>query len=155
MDQVRETLDDRGQKLLTTWCSVDGDLKPCVVELVARLHERNSHGPMFEPDASLLDLRHPNIVSYLGFVETDTYYGIAAERLLGKSLREELDLQIAAKTHLPEDIIISWLKQLVEGLHFLHEENAASHGNLDASQVLLVGDGTIKIQGYGFPRSKY
>ena len=59
MDQVRETLDDRGQKLLTTWCSVDGDLKPCVVELVARLHERNSHGPMFEPDASLLDLRHP------------------------------------------------------------------------------------------------
>lgn len=60
MDQVRETLDDRGQKLLTTWCSVDGDLKPCVVELVARLHERNSHGPMFEPDASLLDLRHPN-----------------------------------------------------------------------------------------------
>ena len=155
--ELREFQDSRGQRLKVGTTKDQGDREHyCLVQMITSKTSSDA-SPRKHPLKNIQylgQLRHPNIVSYLGFVETDTYYGIVTERVFGKSLREELEEQMAAKKHLPEDIIISWLKQLVEGLHFLHEEHSASHGNLDASQVLLVGDGTIKIQGYGFHESR-
>ena len=91
-------------------------------------------------------------VPYVGFVETDEYFGVASERVYGKSLRQELDELKLAKLHLPEGVIRKWVAQIVEGLHHIHQETNG-HGSLDPSQVLLVGNGQIKLQGYGFLQS--
>ena len=101
--------------------------------------------------ADIWEWRHPNIVPYVGFVETDTHFGIASERTYGKCLRAEIDELSTNNDHLPEGVIRGWLAQIVNGLFYLHNKKIV-HGSLDPSQVLLVGNGQVKLQGFGFSR---
>ena len=99
----------------------------------------------------LFAIRHKNLVPYVGFVETDTHFGIASERTYGVTLRAEIDELKEAKVHLPEGIIRNWVAQIVDALHHIHK-HSDGHGSLDPSQVLLVGNGGVKLMGFGIPQ---
>jgi cell division control protein CDC15 len=90
-------------------------------------------------------LKHPNIVKYHGFVKTSTSLNVFLEYCSGGSLRQ---LYKRLKHGLPEEQIIKYVKLILKGLNYLHEQGVV-HRDVKAANVLIDGDGEIKLADFG------
>lgn len=90
-------------------------------------------------------LKHPNIVKYHGFVKTDTSLNVFLEFCTGGSLRQ---LYKQTKNGLPEDLVISYVRQILQGLSYLHEQGVV-HRDVKAANVLLTEDSSVKLADFG------
>ncbi|OWA53182.1 putative Mitogen-activated protein kinase kinase kinase 1 [Hypsibius exemplaris] len=88
-------------------------------------------------EKTLLKLNHPNIVKYLaaGLFEDDRQFRIIMECCSGGTLTE------AAKTVLPIEMQKNYVKQLIQGIQYLHEEENIIHKDLKGTNVVF-GDET-------------
>ena len=96
----------------------------------------------------LYKLNHNNIIKAIPLKEGDNYdeYGeftIIYESIDSKNVEELIKIFGS----LEEKIIQMYIKQLLEGLKYLHE-NKIYHKNLKPSNILVDADGTIKISDY-------
>ena len=64
----------------------------------------------------LKDLNHPNIVKFKGFEEDSNYYKIYMEYMEEGSIKN----LIQQYGPLKESIVVNYLKQILEGLEYLH-----------------------------------
>ncbi|KAL1897221.1 ATP binding [Ceratocystis pirilliformis] len=95
----------------------------------------------------LRDLKHPNIVQYLGCGTSAEYLNIFLEYVPGGSVQTMLNSYGA----LPEPLVRSFVRQILTGLEYLHERDII-HRDIKGANILVDNKGTIKISDFGISK---
>lgn len=95
----------------------------------------------------LRDLRHPNIVQYLGCGSSADYLNIFLEYVPGGSVQTMLNSYGA----LPEPLVRSFVRQILNGLSYLHNRDII-HRDIKGANILVDNKGTIKISDFGISK---
>ncbi|KAG6006767.1 hypothetical protein E4U43_000408 [Claviceps pusilla] len=95
----------------------------------------------------LRDLRHPNIVQYLGCSSSADYLNIFLEYVPGGSVQTMLNSYGA----LPEPLVRSFVRQILMGLSYLHGRDII-HRDIKGANILVDNKGTIKISDFGISK---
>jgi mitogen-activated protein kinase kinase kinase len=95
----------------------------------------------------LRDLRHPNIVQYLGCSSSAEYLNIFLEYVPGGSVQTMLNSYGA----LPEPLVRSFVRQILNGLSYLHNRDII-HRDIKGANILVDNKGTIKISDFGISK---
>ncbi|KAF6807314.1 ste/ste11 protein kinase [Colletotrichum sojae] len=95
----------------------------------------------------LRDLRHPNIVQYLGCSSSSEYLNIFLEYVPGGSVQTMLNSYGA----LPEPLVRSFVRQILTGLSYLHNQDII-HRDIKGANILVDNKGTIKISDFGISK---
>jgi len=81
----------------------------------------------FELEIQILSkLSHKNIIKYYGTQRSDDYFHIFLELCIGGSLQKMID----DYNCLNEILIKKYIKQILEGLEYLHANNVIHQGNV-------------------------
>ncbi|KAF7542577.1 hypothetical protein G7Z17_g11453 [Cylindrodendrum hubeiense] len=97
--------------------------------------------------ALLRDLRHANIVQYLGCSSSADYLNIFLEYVPGGSVQTMLNSYGA----LPEPLVRSFVRQILMGLSYLHNQGII-HRDIKGANILVDNKGTIKISDFGISK---
>ncbi|KOS19617.1 Protein kinase byr2 [Escovopsis weberi] len=95
----------------------------------------------------LRELRHPNIVQYLGCSSSSEHLNIFLEYVPGGSVQTMLNSYGA----LPEPLVRSFVRQILEGLSYLHNRDII-HRDIKGANILVDNKGTIKISDFGISK---
>lgn len=95
----------------------------------------------------LRDLQHKNIVQYLGSNSDDEHFNIFLEYVPGGSVAGMLN----SYGQLQEPLIRSFVRQILEGLSYLHGKDII-HRDIKGANVLVDGKGNIKISDFGISK---
>ena len=92
-------------------------------------------------------LRHPNIVEMSGFFEDDVNYYIemVPHGLPGMDLFDYIEL----RTNMAEEECRRIFKQVADAIHFLHCKAKVVHRDIKDENVILDGEGNIKLIDFG------
>lgn len=97
----------------------------------------------------LAQLDHPNIVKFIGAIETESHYCFCLEYVEHGSLLK----MINKFGCFPEELVATYLVQVLSGLNYLHEKKVV-HRDIKAANILLVKSGQIKIADFGISTCK-
>mmetsp|Transcript_16951 Transcript_16951/g.23587 ORF Transcript_16951/g.23587 Transcript_16951/m.23587 type:complete len:713 (+) Transcript_16951:158-2296(+) len=89
-----------------------------------------------------LTLNHPNVLKYFKLVANDKNIAIVTEPIQGRSLRDYLVEK--SNKRLPESEARTILRQIVEGVSYLHSNNIV-HRNLTLHNIYISNQGEIKL----------
>lgn len=92
----------------------------------------------------LRELNHPNIVDFYGFEEDSNSYKIYMEFMEEGSVSSMIENYGALK----ESIVVSYLKQILDALEYLHYKNII-HRDIKGGNILVKSNGTVKIGDVG------
>ncbi|KAJ2983450.1 hypothetical protein NQ176_g692 [Zarea fungicola] len=95
----------------------------------------------------LRELRHPNIVQYLGCSSSEHNLNIFLEYVAGGSVQTMLNSYGA----LGEPLVRSFVRQILTGLSYLHERDII-HRDIKGANILVDNKGTIKISDFGISK---
>lgn len=95
----------------------------------------------------LRELRHANIVQYLGCSSSDNNLNIFLEYVAGGSVQTMLNSYGA----LGEPLVRSFVRQILTGLSYLHERDII-HRDIKGANILVDNKGTIKISDFGISK---
>ncbi|EFX02928.1 map kinase kinase kinase [Grosmannia clavigera kw1407] len=95
----------------------------------------------------LRELRHSNIVQYLGCGSSSEYLNIFLEYVAGGSVQTMLNSYGA----LPEPLVRSFVRQILQGLSYLHNRDII-HRDIKGANILVDNKGTIKISDFGISK---
>lgn len=95
----------------------------------------------------LRDLRHPNIVQYLGCGTSAEYLNIFLEYVPGGSVQTMLN----SYGSLPEPLVRSFVRQILNGLSYLHSRDII-HRDIKGANILVDNKGTVKISDFGISK---
>lgn len=95
----------------------------------------------------LRELRHPNIVQYLGCSSSADNLNIFLEYVPGGSVQTMLNSYGA----LPEPLVRSFVRQILTGLSYLHNMDII-HRDIKGANILVDNKGTIKISDFGISK---
>jgi protein-serine/threonine kinase len=92
-------------------------------------------------------LRHPNIVEMEGFFEDETNYYIemVPHGLPGMDLFDYIEL----RANMDESECRNIFKQVIDAIHHLHTKALVVHRDIKDENVILDGDGKIKLIDFG------
>jgi mitogen-activated protein kinase kinase kinase len=97
--------------------------------------------------ALLKDLQHTNIVQYLSSSKEDNCFNIFLEYVPGGSVAAMLNNY----GPLPEPLIRNFVRQILQGLAYLHGKNII-HRDIKGANVLVDNKGGIKISDFGISK---
>ncbi|KAF2460247.1 Ste11-type MAPKK kinase [Lineolata rhizophorae] len=97
--------------------------------------------------ALLRDLKHPNIVQYLGSNSDDTHLNIFLEYVPGGSVATML----VNYGPLGESLISNFVRQILTGLAYLHSKDII-HRDIKGANILVDNKGAVKISDFGISK---
>ncbi|CAI8507936.1 unnamed protein product [Hanseniaspora opuntiae] len=92
----------------------------------------------------LQNLKHENIVEYLGYSNEDGFLNIFLEYVPGGSISQML----SSYGPLEESLIRSFVKQILVGISYLHRKNVI-HRDIKGANILIDTQGVVKITDFG------
>lgn len=95
----------------------------------------------------LRDLKHPNIVQYLGSNSDDTHLNIFLEYVPGGSVATML----VNYGPLGEGLIANFVRQILNGLNYLHSRDII-HRDIKGANILVDNKGSVKISDFGISK---
>lgn len=95
----------------------------------------------------LRDLKHPNIVQYLGSNSDDDHLNIFLEYVAGGSVATML----VNYGSLGETLIANFVRQILQGLNYLHSKDII-HRDIKGANILVDNKGTVKISDFGISK---
>ncbi|KAF1991719.1 MAP kinase-like protein [Aulographum hederae CBS 113979] len=95
----------------------------------------------------LRDLKHPNIVQYLGSNSDDTHLNIFLEYVPGGSVATML----VNYGPLGEGLISNFVRQILNGLSYLHSRDII-HRDIKGANILVDNKGSVKISDFGISK---
>ncbi|SMQ49929.1 unnamed protein product [Zymoseptoria tritici ST99CH_1A5] len=95
----------------------------------------------------LRDLKHTNIVQYLGSNSDDQHLNIFLEYIAGGSVATML----VNYGSLPEGLISNFVRQILQGLNYLHSKDII-HRDIKGANILVDNKGTVKISDFGISK---
>jgi len=95
----------------------------------------------------LRELKHPNIVQYLGSNSDDTHLNIFLEYVAGGSVATML----VNYGSLPEPLISNFVRQILNGLAYLHSKDII-HRDIKGANILVDNHGSVKISDFGISK---
>jgi len=95
----------------------------------------------------LRELKHPNIVQYLGSNSDDTHLNIFLEYVAGGSVATML----VNYGSLPEALISNFVRQILTGLAYLHSKEII-HRDIKGANILVDNHGSVKISDFGISK---
>ncbi|MBL9129863.1 MAG: protein kinase [Verrucomicrobiaceae bacterium] len=93
------------------------------------------------------ELRHPRLVATYGMEMENGIAAIVMEYVQGQTLRQRLDDHPRGFFE-PEDIR-GWVKDMTDGLTYLHEEAKRIHRDLKPANVMVDANGRAKLMDFG------
>lgn len=96
--------------------------------------------------AYLKYLDHPRIVKYLDSERTKTDFFIVLELVESGNLAD-----LARIGRLPEPLIARYMRQVLEGLDYLHSQGVI-HADIKGANVLLTKEGAVKLADFGIAK---
>lgn len=96
----------------------------------------------------LRNIRHPNIVRYIGTEISSSHLSIFLEYVPGGSLKALIDKFGSFE----ESVVRSYTRQLLLGLEYLHRYGVA-HRDIKGANCLVGNDGVIKLADFGNSKS--
>ncbi|KAJ3353252.1 hypothetical protein GGF32_003155 [Allomyces javanicus] len=93
-------------------------------------------------------LDHPNVVKYIGFIQTEADFNIILEFVENGSLASTLK-------HfgpLPEKVVVAIVFKVLQGLTYIHQQGL-KHLDLKAANILTTKDGNVKLSDFGVSQS--
>lgn len=110
--------------------------------------KRNQMIDALKHEISLLrDLRHENIVQYLGSNSDSEHLNIFLEYVAGGSVASML----VNYGSLPEGLISNFVRQILSGLSYLHSQDII-HRDIKGANILVDNKGTVKISDFGISK---
>eukprot|EP01088_Endostelium_zonatum_P001650 TRINITY_DN1198_c1_g1_i1.p1 TRINITY_DN1198_c1_g1~~TRINITY_DN1198_c1_g1_i1.p1 ORF type:complete len:943 (-),score=204.18 TRINITY_DN1198_c1_g1_i1:147-2975(-) len=108
-------------------------------------HIKKSELPTILAEVELMkQLHHPNIVRYLGCIQTDTDLNLILEYIESGSL-----YSIMSKFGVfPETLAAVYVEQLLKGLEYLHAQGVI-HRDIKAANILITKKGRAKLADFG------
>ncbi|KAF2154337.1 MAP kinase-like protein [Myriangium duriaei CBS 260.36] len=95
----------------------------------------------------LRELKHANIVQYLGSNSDDTHLNIFLEYVAGGSVATML----VNYGSLPEALISNFVRQILHGLAYLHSKDII-HRDIKGANILVDNHGSVKISDFGISK---
>lgn len=95
----------------------------------------------------LRDLKHPNIVQYLGSNSDETHLNIFLEYVAGGSVATML----VNYGSFVETLIANFVRQILQGLNYLHSKDII-HRDIKGANILVDNKGTVKISDFGISK---
>ena len=92
----------------------------------------------------LKKLEHPKIVKYIDSIYTEDHLNIVLEYVENGSL----DSLIKKFGKIPEQLVIIYIQQVLQGLEFLHSKNCI-HRDIKGGNILTTKDGEVKLADFG------
>ena len=110
--------------------------------------KKNNMIEALKHEISLLrDLKHPNIVQYLGSNSDETHLNIFLEYVAGGSVATML----VNYGSLGEQLISNFVRQILQGLNYLHSKDII-HRDIKGANILVDNKGTVKISDFGISK---
>ena len=91
----------------------------------------------------LKKMQHDAIVKYIDSIYTDDYLNIVMEYVENGSLDTLLE-----KFKIPEQLAVIYIKQVLEGLDYLHSQGVI-HRDIKGANILTTKDGKVKLADFG------
>lgn len=115
---------------------------------IALSAKKNNMIEALKHEISLLrELRHPNIVQYLGSNSDDEHLNIFLEYVAGGSVASML----VNYGSLPEPLCANFVRQILQGLCYLHSKDII-HRDIKGANILVDNKGTVKISDFGISK---
>lgn len=110
--------------------------------------KKNNMIEALKHEISLLrELRHPNIVQYLGSNSDEEHLNIFLEYVAGGSVATML----VNYGSLPEPLCANFVRQILQGLNYLHSKDII-HRDIKGANILVDNKGTVKISDFGISK---
>lgn len=110
--------------------------------------KKNNMIEALKREISLLrDLKHPNIVQYLGSNSDENHLNIFLEYVAGGSVATML----VNYGTLGETLIANFVRQILQGLNYLHSKDII-HRDIKGANILVDNKGTVKISDFGISK---
>ncbi|KAF2162384.1 hypothetical protein M409DRAFT_27392 [Zasmidium cellare ATCC 36951] len=110
--------------------------------------KKNNMIEALKHEISLLrDLKHENIVQYLGSNSDEKNLNIFLEYVAGGSVATML----VNYGSLPEGLIANFVRQILQGLNYLHSKDII-HRDIKGANILVDNKGTVKISDFGISK---
>jgi mitogen-activated protein kinase kinase kinase len=110
--------------------------------------KKNNMIEALKHEISLLrDLKHDNIVRYLGSNSDEKNLNIFLEYVAGGSVATML----VNYGSLPEGLVSNFVRQILQGLNYLHSKDII-HRDIKGANILVDNKGTVKISDFGISK---
>ena len=123
-------------------------LKTIRKELLDDADEAATFGKRFRNEAQAAGrLLHPGIVAVYEYGEDAHFAFIAMEYVEGSSLRQYFERSV----RFAEDDLVSVMAQLLEALHYAHEQGVW-HRDIKPANIIIMNNGHVKVADFGIAR---
>jgi serine/threonine-protein kinase len=117
--------------------------------LTVELREQ-AHQQFFQEASILAQLDHPNLPKVSDFFDENGRDYLVMDFVPGKDLKQLLDESREIGQQLDERIVISWSKQIIDALNYLHSRTPpVVHRDIKPSNIKLTPDNRIKLVDFG------
>jgi len=120
-------------------------LKTIRKELLDDVEDAATFGRRFRNEAQAAGrLQHPGIVAVYEYGEDPQFAFIAMEYVEGSSLRQYFERKVRFEEH----DLISIMAQLLDALHYAHEQGVW-HRDIKPANIIIMSNGRIKVADFG------